>query len=239
MEVGLRHFLVILFIPLLFSFNFSPMTQTVELSKGQKSAQYQIENNTKEVIPVTVKVFQRIQNEDGTESLPATKEIRVFPPQLIIPPGDKKTIRVDWLAGSSFATEKSYRIVAEQVPLELNKKESKDKGGIKMLLKYMNALYVDPGKTKSNLRITKYSVGEKIRVYIKNKGNAHQYLKNVKIFFAKKTKLKNKKKKIYRLPSSSLKALDGQNILAGATRYFEFDKSINLPKGLEGNIKFD
>lgn len=208
------------------------MTQTIDLAKGQKSTQYQIENTTKETIPVTIKVFERIQNEDGTEVLPKTTQVKVFPPQLIVPPGQKKTIRVDWIADAPPSIEKAYRIVAEQVPLDLNKKSAKDKGGIKMLLKYVNALYVDPGKTKSNLQVLKYELGEKLRVYIINSGTAHQYLKNVKISFVSN-------KKTYSVSKKELQKLDGQNILAGSSRYFDFNFDTKIPKGLKGSIKFD
>lgn len=208
------------------------MTQTISVSKGQKSAQYQIENTSKSIIPVTVKVFKRIQNQDGTEKLPKTTLIRVFPPQLIISPGERKTIRVDWLGKSDLNEEQAFRVVAEQVPLKLNKKKGKDKGGIKMLLKYVNALYVNPKDTEANLHVISYTVTDKLRVFIRNNGNKHKYLKNIKLSFKSKDK-------IYKVSKLELKKLDGQNILAKTTRYFDFNFKNKIPVNLKASIKVE
>ncbi|MGI4994099.1 fimbria/pilus periplasmic chaperone [Halobacteriovorax sp. GFR7] len=218
--------------PLLMSFTFRPTTQTIDLSNGQKSTQFQIENTSSEMIPVTINVFERIQKEDGSESLPKTNEVSVFPPQLIISPGDRKTIRVDWKGGTNISSEKVYRIVAEQVPLKRGSTNNKNRGGIKMLLKYMNVLYVTKKEFKPKLKVSHYKVGKKIRVYISNKGNSHQYLKNVKFEFVKGDQKLS-------IPTKELRKLNGQNILANTTRYFEFKNTINLDNGYELRASFD
>lgn len=213
-------------LPFLYSFNFSPMTQTIKLDSGNSATTYQIENNTNQTIPVTIKAVERIQKIDGKESLPPTNQISVFPPQLIIPSGEKKTIRVDWKGKKKFKVEKSFRIIAEQVPLDLENKKQSNSGGIKMLLKYMNALYVNPGNTESKLRIQDYKIKDKLEVIISNDGSKHQYLKGVKITF------KDGDKKI-QVAASELKVLDGQNILAKTQRLFSFKR----PKGIKANLK--
>lgn len=217
---------------ILTSFTFRPTSQTIDLSKGQKVTQFQIENTSSEMIPVTVGVFERIQNEDGSESLPRTTEVSVFPPQLIISPGDRKTIRVDWKGSDKIEVEKVYRIVAEQVPLKDDSNGRRGRGGIKMLLKYMNVLYVTKKEFKPDIVATHYKVDKVIRVYITNKGSSHQYLKNVKIEF-----VKNNKKLI--LPSEETSKLNGQNILAKTTRFFDLKNSIKLKNGYEIRASFD
>jgi fimbrial chaperone protein len=208
------------------------MTQTIRLGQKQKTTQFQIENTTKDTIPVTAAAFARIQNADGTESLPRTKDIRVFPPQLIIPPGEKRTIRIDWTGENKIEKEQAYRIVVEQIPVELEQEKGKGASGIKMLLKYQGALYVTPEKMFSDLKVKKFVLGKKLQVHIRNEGNAHQYLQNLRIKF-----VHNKKEII--IPEKELKVLNGQNILAETTRIFEFD----VPKGLDekfiGSIAFD
>ncbi len=230
---GLLKFLgLLLILPLLFSFSFRPMSQTIDLNEGQKTILFHIENSSKEIIPVTVKVFERIQKEDGTESLPIANEIKVFPPQLIVSPGEKKSIRVDWTGPSTLEHEKAYRIVAEQVPINVKKKGMKNRGGIKMLLKYMNVLYVNPGKTKSDVIISKFKNDKKLRIYLENKGSRHQYLRNVKISF-------NNGKDSITLSKDSLVKLEGQNILAKSKRYFDIDIKRKIPEEYRGSITFD
>ncbi|EPZ52366.1 PapD pilus/flagellar-assembly chaperone N-terminal domain [Bacteriovorax sp. BAL6_X] len=217
--------------PLLLSFTFRPTSQTIDISSGQKSTQFQIENTSSEMIPVTINVLERIQKEDGSESLPKTSDVSVFPPQLIVSPGDRKTIRVDWKGGSNITTEKVFRIVAEQVPLKRGSTNSKNRGGIKMLLKYMNVLYVTKKEFQSKLVASHYEVGKKIRVYITNKGKSHQYLKNVRFEFIKGDKKLS-------IPAKDMIKLDGQNILANTTRFFIFENTINLKNGYELRASF-
>lgn len=209
------------------------MTETINLGAGKKSVQFQIHNNTDKTIPVSIKAVQRIQSLDGKEELPQTQDIKIFPPQLIVPKGAKRSIRVDWVSDKEISAEQSYRIIAEQVPLDVDKKSEGIKGGIKMLMRFMSALYVDPGKTKSDLKVSKLESSEgKLKVYLENSGSKHQYLKNVKI------KISDGKKTI-KLKKKELEKLEGHNVLAGKTRVFEFTLKQKLSDKFKGEISVD
>ncbi|MEH0860366.1 fimbrial biogenesis chaperone [Halobacteriovorax sp. DPLXC-1] len=229
----MKQLVLLVFLPLLFSFTFRPTTQTIDINKKQKSTQFLIENTTDEIIPVTVKGFLRLQKSDGKEDLPVTNDISVFPPQLIISPGERKTIRVDWKGPSSLEVERVYRVVAEQVPLKLKNGNKKDSGGIKMLLKYMNVVYVPPKNPSSKLEAIKYEVkGEWINVHLRNSGNVHQYIKNLNINFEKNGKT-------FSISRKQLDKLNGQNILAKTTRVFKFKNTLKIPSNYKVSIKFD
>ena len=209
------------------------MTQTIDLGEGRKSVQFQIHNNTDKTVPVSIRAVQRIQKSDGKEELPPTADLKIFPPQLIVPKKAKRSVRVDWISKEKLTEEKSYRIVAEQVPLDVDKKSEGIKGGIKMLMRFMSALYVDPGKTKSDLKISKLdSEKGKLKVYLTNSGTKHQYLKNVKI------KISNGKKTI-KLKKKELEKLEGHNVLAGKTRVFEFSVDQLIDNSYKGSLTFD
>lgn len=229
----MKRIVLLAIIPLLFSFTFRPTSQTIDINNKQKSTQFLIENTTTEIIPVTVKGFLRLQNKDGTEKLPVTNDIKVFPPQLIISPGERKTIRVDWSGPSSLETERVYRVVAEQVPLKVSKGEKKNRGGIKMLLKYMNVVYVPAKRPFSKVEALKYEAKNNwIYLTLRNSGNTHQYIKNLEVSF-----VKGKKK--LSLSRKALDNLNGQNILAKTTRVFKFKNDLNLTSGYKVDIKFD
>ena len=209
------------------------MTQTIDLGEGKKSGQFQIHNNTDKTVPVSIRAVQRIQKSDGKEELPSTSDLKIFPPQLIVPKKAKRSVRVDWVSKEKLTEEKSYRIVAEQVPLDVDKKSEGIKGGIKMLMRFMSALYVDPGKTKSNLKISKLeSAKGKLKVFLTNSGTKHQYLNNVKIKISHG-------KKIIKLKKSELEQLEGHNVLAGKTRIFEFSTNQSVDNNYKGTIAFD
>jgi fimbrial chaperone protein len=207
------------------------MTQTIDLSNNQKKTQFQIDNTTSEAIPVSIKVYKRIQKIDGTEEMPETNDLKVFPPQLIIPKGEKRTIRVDWISKEKPTMENSYRIVAEQVPVDINEKDQKS-SGIKMLLRYMAALYVNPGKTKAQLSIVKIeNTKDKTKITVQNEGSKHQHFSaNFDISF-------KVDKKTIPLPKEHRKIFEGQNILAKSIRIFEMPLINGLSAKSEGTIK--
>lgn len=222
---------IILVLPLLYSFNFGPMTQTISISEGQKSTQFQVDNTSNQTIPVVLKAVARQQKPDGTEDLPETKLVTVFPPQLVIPAGEKRTVRVDWKGDTNLKKEASFRIIAEQVPLSLDEKTKKKSGGIKMLLRYMSALYITPKDAKPNISVESFELSKKLNVTLSNTGNMHQYLKNIELSFT------HKDKKI-QIPSQDLAGLEGQNILANSKRVFIINRPEGLTKQFKGLIKF-
>lgn len=224
--------LIFLFVlPFVFSFKFSPMTQTIDAGNGESKAKFEIENNTAEPIPVVISVVERIQLPDGSEKLPAAKNLKAFPPQLIVPPKDKRSVRIDWSGGKDFKREKSFRVIAEQVPLNLNK-NGKESAGIKMLLRYQAALYVDPGQTRPDLVVSDFSLGKELKITLENKGSAHQYLNGVRIKFVKGDKVLN-------VDPSDLKKMEGQNVLANSKRLFRLRAPKGLNKDFKGIIEFD
>lgn len=202
-------FLIFLTVPLLCSFNFNPMSQSIELGENQKSAQFFIENDSFEKMAVELSVKERKMDENGVETLPATNELTVFPPQMIIPPKEKRTIRVNWLGRKDLLEERSFRVIAEQLPLKVDEK-TKKKSGIQMLMKYMAALYITPKDAEPKLKVLSHQKsGKDLSILLENEGNKHQVLAKPLITFGKKS-----------LKGEDLPGLTGENILSKSKRLF-------------------
>lgn len=223
----MNRLILICLLPILFSFTFSPMTSTLNLKEDGNKAQFQLKNTTNKPIPIVISIKSRIQNEDGSEDLPNTDKFQVIPPQLIVPPNDQRTIRLKWEGEKNFDIEKSFRVIAEQVPLNIEKEK---KSGIQLLLKYQAALYVISKEVKADLKVIKFKNGKKLKVWIKNFGSAHQYLNDMTLSFSFKKQSLN-------VPKKELKKLDGQNILAKTTRVFEFSNLAGLNKSFKAKVK--
>ena len=222
--------LFILIFPLLYSFTFSPMSQNIELSDNRKATQFLIENEGALSIAVELIVKERVMDESGSETLQDTKDLKIFPPQIIVPPGDKRTIRVNYLGATDLKNEKSYRVVAEQLPLNVDAK-TKNKAGIQMLMKYVAALYVSPEDTKSNIKLVSHSSdGNEIKLTIQNEGGRHQLLNSPILKYIEKDKKKE-------IPSSELVGLAGENVLAGMKRTFRIKSKKVIPKDAKVEIK--
>lgn len=215
--------LVLLALPFLFAFTFSPMSQSIQIGEGQKGSQFLIENESSANIAVELSVKSREMNEKGEETLTDTKDISVFPPQIIIPPGEKRTIRVTYNNKDLPELEKNYRVIAEQLPLKVDAK-TKDQGGVKMLMKFVAALYVSPAGAKSDVKLVDYnSTGNELKLVVENSGKLHQLLSNPVIKYLHKGKKGE-------IKSEDLPGFAGENVLAGHKRTFIIKTSKSIPQ---------
>lgn len=224
--------LPLLVLPLLFAFNFSPMSQSIEVGSGRNGSQFLIENDGPANIAVELTVKERKMDEEGEESLIDTKDVSVFPPQIIIPPNEKRTIRVTLNGNPDLKSEKNYRVIAEQLPLKVDPK-TKDQAGIQMLMKFVAALYATPSGVKSDVSVvSQKSDGKLLEILVENKGAKHQLLNNPVLKY-----LHNGKKG--ELKTNDLQGLAGENVLAGQKRLFSIKSAVIIPEDAKLDLKFN
>ncbi len=215
--------LILLLVTSVYAFKFYPLNQTIYPHKNSSTVFF-IENNSKKNVGVQLKILKRNMNELGKENNTpvSSSDFMIFPPQAILKPGQKKTVRITWTKGSVPKKELNYRVVAEQLPIDFNKNKKKKGASINILLKYLGALYIAPKEAES--KIVSRIVGKKggnLTVEFENLGNKHQILKNLKIKFY------NDKGKEVVLQKNSLKGVNGENILANSKRKFSIDVNKN------------
>ncbi len=219
-------------LPLLAAFNFSPMSQSIDLGEQRRGAQFLIENDGASNIAVELSVRERRMGEDGTETLNETTDITVFPPQIIIPPGDKRTVRVSYTLKDMPEKEKNYRLIAEQLPLKVDAK-TKDQAGIKMLMKYVAALYATPPNTRPDIKLLSYKkTGDELLLELENQGGRHRLVTNPVLRYEKEG-IKGE------LRSADLPGLGGENVLAGHRRLFRIKSLKTIPPGAKVDLRID
>lgn len=202
------------------AFKFSPMSTTLGVSKKDNTVLFYLENDSDQPIAVSLGLVTRVMDSDGTETNQSvSNELNVYPSQLIIPPNEKRSVKVSWLGKENPEKEKSYRLIAEQLPIELDSKVKK-KASIKVLLRYSAALYVNSEEYSSDVKFEKMETNSTHVIFkINNVGKAHQVLSNLSMV------IKNEEsKKELKLTSDDLKGMTGENILALSERSFKFKK---------------
>lgn len=208
------------------------MSQSIDLGSKQKSAQFQISNESNEKIAVELTVKERILDGEGKEMLPDTKEITIFPPQMIIPPKEKRTVRVNYNGDTAITSEKAFRVIAEQLPLKVDEK-TKKKSGIQMLMKYMAALYVTPDGAEANIQVVSYEFKNgSIELVVKNSGSKHQILLDPVLSFeasGKKVGLQGK----------DLEGFAGENVLAESQRVLKIKSNPTVPHKANVTLKIN
>lgn len=197
----------------------------MSLSLGVKgpnsSALFFLENDSNQAIAVQVSLAKREMDVNGVESNPKiSDELTLYPSQLIIPPNEKRSVKVAWFGKILPTKELAYRLIAEQLPIELEKSKNK-KASIKVLLRYIAALYVKAEDYNSVILITEVKNSDKkISIQVENSGKKHQVLANLNLKFINE---KNKKEILFN--ADNLKGMSGENILAESKRIFVFPKS--------------
>lgn len=223
-------FFSFLFLPVnLFAFKMSPMTQELEISKNRRKAVFTLFNESKKPIAVISEMTKRLIDESGKEKNPdASDEFMIFPDQLIIKPGEKRAVQVTWLGDRELKVEEAYRFIAEQLPVDVDLKNAKNKkSNIKILLKYRAAFYLTPKGAKARLSLEKNNVlvnENKVEISILNSGNKHELLRKYNLVFSSGKKQKET------VSFKDYSEIYGENLLAKSKRKF----LINIPKSFIG-----
>ncbi len=201
-----------------YAFKFSPMSTSIGIAPSKNSTLFYLENDSDQPIAVTASLLKREMNVEGVESNKKIDgELMVYPSQLIIPPNEKRSVKVTWTGKTAPTSELAYRLVAEQLPIELDKNK-KQKASIKVLLRYVAALYVQADDFDSDVTLKKMDVDDKnVSLLISNAGKKHQVLANMT--------MKVSGKKDIEFTSEDLKGMTGENVLQSSERVFRFPKS--------------
>lgn len=200
-----------------YAFKFSPMSTSVGIKPKENSTLFYLENDSDQPIAVTASLLKRAMNKDGVEiNDKVGDELTLYPSQLIIPAGEKRSVKVTWVGKTIPKSELAYRLVAEQLPIDIEKSKNKT-ASIKVLLRYVAALYILPEDFSSDINFKKMEADDKtVSFTINNAGKKHQVLSNLKLNISGKKGIE--------LNSDDLKTMSGENILAESERVFQFPK---------------
>lgn len=210
------------------AFRFSPFRIRFEPSGDGANQLFTVENNTDEPASVQIRITTREADVDGGEkNADADKDFMVYPAQMVLEPHASRSVRVQWAGDPNLKEEKAYRIVAEQLPVNLDKEKPKT-SAVKFLVSYRGALFVTPPGLAQNVTLdftgtTQYMGGKKmLEIVLHNRGTQHALLRNLKL------DIKDDKGNTASLSGEELKGVTGEGILAGHRRQF----LIPWPKGL-------
>ena len=215
------------------AFSLTPMSQSLEPSGKGSTQSFLLENTGGETLPIQISMTERKMDALGNESNPeADDQFIVYPPQLILKPNEKRTVRVTWAGDPKPDHELAYRIIAEQLPVETEKKDKKKGAMIHMLLRYLGAIYITPRGVTSNVLIASSLLDSKKNEMVltfENSGKAHQVLRGLKLKIISADHPENNL--TLNTDAAELKDIAGQNILALSQRRFRFPWPEKIPKG--------
>ncbi|MBX7231635.1 MAG: hypothetical protein K1X29_06070 [Bdellovibrionales bacterium] len=227
------------------SFEFNPIVAQLTPTGPGATVSFSVTNLDATKIPVQISIVSREPDMMGKETYKVTpeaakeiaKKFNIYPPQLVLNPKETRTIRVSWIGESNSPVEIPFRIIAEELPIDLddpNKVYKNAVAKIAISTRYIGSLYITPTGAKPKLKVEAFPAKENkenLVLQIENEGTAHQVIKNPKLTISLTA---TKDAKPILISGNSLRDLFNQNILAKKSRMF----ILPWPKELtRGNLK--
>ncbi|MDZ4660570.1 MAG: fimbria/pilus periplasmic chaperone [Pseudomonadota bacterium] len=205
------------------AFELTPMEKEFSSSGVRSNQTFFVENKSSKPVALEINMFRRTHGANGVEQRTATDDFFIFPRALQLKAQEKRAIRVTWQGAKSVDQELAYRLVAEQISVDVDKTTNKNID-IKYLLKFIASVYVTPDSSKPEVSVKGVlSKNGRLHVFLQNKGKKHKILNTSRLMVRTGSGVKE-------LPPKFTEVLQRQNILASSTQYF----SVPTPRGWTG-----
>jgi fimbrial chaperone protein len=214
-----------------YAFELTPISREFAPTGRQATQSYQVRNPSNEVIAVEITVVHRLVDLAGQEShQDAEDDFLIYPPQMLLQPGQAQTVRVTWLGDPAPDQELAYRLVAEQLPVPTAQATNvtRPQGQLQVLMNYRGSLYIRPAQTQANIAVESVEAvnnGNQLALTVSNLGTARAQLRQPRLI------LTGVNGETVTLEEAQLTELARQVVLAGSRRRFELAWPATLPVG--------
>lgn len=198
------------------AFKLTPIEMEFAPSGRGATQTFVIENSGSAPEAIELRTYTRDMDAMGEDILVEDIDnFVVFPAQVILQPGQEQAVRVQWIGDPAPSQELAYRLIAEQLPIDLG--EAQEEGGqMKLLVRYIASLYVVPDGAKPEVSLVSAGPaadGSGLELVFENSGSAHALLSDLELTI-------NGGGNEVVLSKDQLETVAGQNVLAGRTRHF-------------------
>ena len=132
------------------AYQLQPISRVFAPAGSKATQSFDVINDSAERIAVTVSFVTLERDESYVETnRDADDDFLAYPPQMILAPHGRQTVRVSWLGTPIPARELVYRIVVTQVPVELldhSKADPGAAGSMRIMITYRGTLLIRPAK---------------------------------------------------------------------------------------------
>jgi fimbrial chaperone protein len=216
------------------AYKLTPMSQVLAPSGSDTTKSFEIVNDSAERVALEISITTLERDLDYTETnVNADENFLVYPPQLLLAPGARQTVRVTWVGEPNLKSELAYRLVVEELPIKgAGVGSTKASGAVRILMTFRATLYIRPAKATPRISLESAvrvegktpSDASSLAITVQNKGTAQGALK-------KCATTASSGKTTVSLPVESLKLLQQGRILSGNQRRFLIPWPAELPIG--------
>jgi len=203
------------------AFNFTPIEATLRPAGSGATQTFSVENPSPSPVAVEITMHTRDITVEGEDVLaPADDLFVVYPSQLILQPGARQSVRVQWSGPAELDKERAFRLIAEELPISLEA-EDREGAGLDLLVRYVASVYVQPQGAEARLSIEAEPTEAGIGLLVRNQGTMRAVLRAADYaIYADGEPVT--------LDDGQLEALAAVNILAGNTRRLPIPGSAEL-----------
>ncbi|MGY6528293.1 MAG: fimbrial biogenesis chaperone [Cyanobacterium sp.] len=220
--------------------NFQLTPNSVELRPSGRGimSNFYVTSTGTEPVAVQVRMMKWGVALDGTEIQEEEEEdFLVYPPQMIINPGQRQAVRVTWLGDPEPDHELIYKAVFEQLPINLRQVENPNPTGIvvnfNVTVTYIPLIYVTPNGASSNIVVDNVirqrgaDGKEQLAVTFENQGNRRGFFNDVSLRVASMSNPDH----TVTITGSDIRDDKGAFVLAGSKRQFILPLPDGVPTG--------
>lgn len=200
------------------AYKLEPISRVFAPTGSNATQSFEIIHDGSERIALTVSVLTLERDEAYVETnRDAEDDFLVYPAQMIVAPGKRQTVRVTWLGTTKPARELAYRIVVQQVPIELldSKAAPALDGRVRVLLAYRGTLFIRPQHAKPSIAVEAVATpNHELALMLVNRGTAVGLVKSCAVTLAPATG------PAIEIPAAALGVMRNHRVLAGGRRRY-------------------
>ena len=221
---------------------FSPIKLELSPSGAGTTGTFVVQNNTKAREAIEIFAAVRAMDVDGKETNPeADDKFLIYPPQMVLAPGEERNVRVTWVGDPTPRMELAFRLICEQLPVNLAIRRNNVGGNVRLLVRYSASVYIVPKGVRHEVVVDSVTNQKNdkgastLAITLHNRGKAHALLKDLVVrVIAGGSKIP------ITLTNEQIQSMYGENILAESKRRFVLPWPNNLPVAqLKVEIDFD
>jgi fimbrial chaperone protein len=192
----------------------SPLSSILDLNNSKSKILTVFNTSPAKSVAIKVTVRSWRLDKQGNDIRKASEDLLIFPGQFVLPPLSRRSIRISYQPPQAPPIEKSYRVIVQQVPVNLAG-NNKVQTGVNLVISYATAFYVEPSSAMSEVALEQVSVdAKKLHFTLNNSGNAHTHLRQAQIVITQD------KQRFMITQPKALKGIFNANMLAGSQREF-------------------
>lgn len=202
------------------AYKLEPISRVFAPTGSNATQSFEIINDGAERIALTVSILTLERDETYAEhNRDAEDEFLVYPPQIVLSPGKRQTLRVTWLGDPRPTRELTYRLVVQQVPIELLDPKATPSpalaGRVRVMLAYRGTLFIRPPKASPSIDVEARAASNHALVLtLVNRGTSVGLVKSCAVILHGENGAK------LELPASALGVMRNHRVLASGRRRY-------------------